>query len=220
MIGFTGGCFSLFLLEDFWKMSSTWDEVTAICTGVAAIATAVMAGFTWKAIKDSQKQHFDLHQQGTDAQVLSEKHHQNSFRPIVVVSPYDGVDPVDRSGILNFDGTARTGNTRLIFIYGLLKNVGVGPALVVRLHLRAMETKDYGSTHELSPLQLGEARGGVDAPLKLVLQVNDAFNETDFALASGTLWELVIEYEDVFGNRFRTTHAKNSQRPWTLVEKV
>lgn len=201
-------------------MSVDWNEFNAICTGLAAIATAVMAGFTWRTIRDSRKQHRDLHQQSVDALASGERHHQDSFRPVVVIVPYDGVDPIDRNGLIEFDQTERTGNTRQVRIHGVLKNVGVGPALVVRLHIQAMETKGYGSTHELAPLQAGDASGSVDSPLRLILRVNDQFNATDFAFAAGALWELVVEYQDVFGNEFRTVHAKNIQRPWTSVQRM
>lgn len=62
---------------------------------------------------------------------------------------------------------------------------------------------------ELSPLYPGESRGGEDHPLVLPIQIIDGFNESDFALIEGKLWEIILTYEDVFGNQFYSVHRKS-----------
>jgi hypothetical protein len=43
------------------------------------------------------------------------------------------------------------------------------------------------------------------------------FIDTDAQSAPGEDWELLLEYEDVFGRVFHTVHPKNPQRPWTAI---
>jgi hypothetical protein len=198
-------------------MNVNWDSINAFCTGLAAIATAAMAVLTWKTIWESRKQHRKLWEQGAQAQASSERHHQDAFRPIVVITPYDGVDPHDRSSLLEFDPNNQQGNARLVRIHGLLKNIGPGTAVSIKLQLRFMGIAGYGSAHEISPLEAGEVRGEIDSPIQFQFPLTDTFNAADAASAGGMLWELVIEYEDVFGSVFHTVHAKSQMKPWTTI---
>lgn len=43
------------------------------------------------------------------------------------------------------------------------------------------------------------------------------FNGVDVQLAPNEHWEIVLEYEDVFGRIFHTIHSKNSMSPWTII---
>jgi hypothetical protein len=61
---------------------------------------------------------------------------------------------------------------------------------------------------ELSPLRPGEHRGDADDPLRVPIQFGKGFNETDFSQIVGKLWELIIVYEDIFGNPFYSVHEK------------
>jgi hypothetical protein len=193
-------------------MNWNWEAVTAGATALAAIFTAAMTRYTRNAIIESQRQH-------RDTQLQSEAHHQDSLRPLVIFSPHDGIDPLDRSSLLQFDLTERTAGARLVQVFCRLHNAGLGPALNVRLHLRAMGIADYGSTHELAPLRIGESRGDTEHPLRFQMWLSKGFNDTDFQFAGNTIWELVIDYEDVFGNRFYTAHSKNPQLAWTVCGK-
>lgn len=198
--------------------SIDWAKASAIATCIGALATFFMVFLTWRTIVSSRRQHEELYRQALDARKQSETQHQQALRPVVVIASFDGVSPSDRSGRVEFDQVMRTEGTRYVRVHGVLRNIGVGPALNVRLHFQAMEIEGYGATQELAPLQAGATFGGADVPLDLPLRLGDKFNATDFALAAGTLWELVIEYQDVYGNKFRTVHPKNASRPWTSIE--
>lgn len=189
-----------------------WNAVTAICTGAAAIATAVMAYCTYWAIKSSQ-------QQFCDAQQREDSRHQAAYRPIVVLEPFGGIEAESRIQIVLFDANSYMGSLRRFNIGCVVRNVGVGPALNVRLSFRAMGKPGYGFTQELVPVGAGEAPGNTAEPLEIWVQPTSSFNDADMALASGTGWELVLEYEDVFGNPFHTIHRKNPQMPWTQCGK-
>ena len=197
-----------------------WNAVIAICTASAAVFTAIMAWYTRAAINNS-------HQEFRDAQSQSETHHRDTFRPIVVLSPFEGVEPENRSTVIQFDPAVGSGEGRFVRVSGFLRNVGVGPALRVRLHFRATGKSGYGFTLALTPIGAGEkydlgsrqvgptATQGIRYPVHLT----EGFNSTDITFASGTDWELVLEYEDVFGNAFHTIHRKNPQMPWTECGK-
>lgn len=194
-----------------------WNAVIAICTAFAAVFTAVMAWFTRKAIVESHTQY-----EKTRAQ--SEQHHQDAFRPVVVLSPFEGVEPEDRSNVIHFDPAMGSDDRRFVMISGILRNVGTGPALGVRLRFRAMGKPDYGFALSLAPIGAREkyelaSRGPSNRPLRYPVRPTPGFNATDIELAGNSGWDLVIEYEDVFGNRFHTTHRKNPQMPWTECGK-
>lgn len=169
-----------------------WEAATAI-------GTVAMSAFTYRVIRQNRQQR------------------QDAARPILLLTPFDGVVPANRAGLLGPSSTVSPSeNTHSYQILCALNNVGVGPALQVRLQLRFMNRDDYGISRELAPLAAGEARGDAQHPLSLPVTLSISFHETDFALAAGTGWTMVLEYQDVFGNRFHTLHASAPQQPWVV----
>ncbi len=185
-----------------------WDAATAICTGAAAIFTAVMAWFTRRSIVESHTQY-----EKTRAQ--SGQHHQDAYRPVLVLAPQGGVDPVDRSQLVEIEPRPDATGKYVCRIKCGLHNVGTGSALKVRLQLRAMGKVGYETSCELTPVAAGEQRGDAQHPLWVRFSQTPQFNPTDIAFAAGTGWELILEYEDVFGNAFHTIHRKDPRMPWT-----
>ena len=189
-----------------------WNAVIAICTAAAAVFTAAMAFYTRVAIKRGQ-------QQFRDAQQRDDARHQDAYRPIVVLEPFGGIEAESRARLVVLDPNSRMGNLRLFRIACTARNVGVGPALNVRLSLRSMCKPGYGFTQEFMPVGAGQAHGNTTHALEIWVHPKPSFNDADMAQASGTGWELVLEYEDVFGNPFHTIHRKNPQMPWTECGK-
>ncbi len=175
---------------------ATW--IAAIATAAAAIATAWMAGMTKRSLQQV------------------EKHHQDSYRPILVIAPSDDAIPIDRSMLLKLAPSSPGSFESTYIISGLLTNLGVGPALNVRLVLRIMGIAGYGISRELTPVPAKESRGESDYSVRVSFQPQGGFNDADAQLSTGSSWEIILEYEDVFGNRFHTIHSKNPQRPWTV----
>ena len=190
----------------------TWYDSTAFWTGAAAISTAVMALLTWRSIAVSQKQHRDARKQ-------SERHHQDAYRPILVLAGRSGVDPLDRTELLRLDHTRSTGCTRVFALDGIVRNVGVGPALNPCMTVRVRKIEGYGASCTLTPLAVGGQIGDPDYAIQFSFYLQDGFNEPDAQFAAGEMWELLLEYEDVFGNRFHTIHSKNPQQPWTVAAR-
>lgn len=185
------------------------EAISAYATAAAAIFTALMAGYTRKAIKDS-------HQQNVRAREQSERHHQDSLRPLVVLTPLDGIDPTDRSKLLDL-GPGPDGQ-HLLSLACELRNIGTGPALNPRMHLRAMGIAGYGFTKRLSPIRAGQLLWDLDGTdaIQIAIWPSDGYNPADIAFTAGTTWQLILEYEDVFGSVFHTIHRKDPTLPWTV----
>ena len=195
----------------------SWNAVIAICTAFAAAFTALMAWFTRRSIVESHTQY-----EKTRAQ--SEQQHQDAFRPVILLSPFEGVEPEDRSNVISFPAPVGSDDRRFVMISGRLKNVGSGPALGIQLRFLAIGKPGYGFELSIAPIGAGDqydlaSRGTSSLPLRYLVRPTAGFNTADIASAGGSGWELVIDYEDVFGNRFHTIHHKNPQLPWTVCGK-
>lgn len=189
-------------------MSIDWNVLSAIATAAAAIATACMAWMTRKSM------------------LQVEKHHQNGFRPICILeNNYGFDDPTRRDGYLS---VKRYGNADLIISMQLkLKNVGSGPALHVRMILLFPDNSpESGYPVELPSLPSGGEYSASSEPIVFRMSMqnyeqhkfgfNLPINDTNNIPVSA-LWNIVLEYEDVFGNIFYTVHPKNASCPWTKI---
>ena len=192
----------------------SWYASTTFWTGAAAVFTAVMAGFTGWSILASQRQQRRALQQ-------SDQHHQDGFRPVLVLAPLDDAVPLDRSKLLKLAPTGPGAIERTYIIACLLTNIGVGPALNVRLQLRVRGIEVFKSSRELPPVCAGLLgnRGEPDGSIRVTFQPHAGFNDAGVQLSTGDPWELFLEYEDVFGNRFHTIHSKIPLQPWTVCGK-
>lgn len=192
-----------------------WYASTALWTGVLALFTAVMAGVTYWSIVASQRQQRSAWQQ-------SEQHHQDSFRPVLVLEPSDAELPIplDRSRLLQLAPVDSGSTVRTYVIACRLSNIGVGPALNVHLRLRVRGIEGYGISCEIP--SLGTDFTGIrddNGQLRVPFRLGDGFNDAGVQLSTGDPWDLMLEYEDVFGNRFHTIHSKNPQAPWMQCGK-
>jgi hypothetical protein len=145
----------------------------------------------------------------------AERHHRDRFRPVCVLLPYDGVDRRERRGELieTVEPWPQPASFGTLAVKCLLRNIGIGPALRLRVSFRFRDIGDYATTpQEIAPLAAGETRGGEGAPLLVPVWVYDGapFNQSSFAAIPNTQWEIRLEYEDVFGQRFCAVHRKAS----------
>lgn len=150
------------------------------------------------------------------------QHHEDAFRPICVLTPHDGVDPRHwRDTLLAVGPGAPRPGFGIVEIRCALGNIGPGTALDVGLMFRFHDMAGYTTQPwELGPLRAGELRGSADEPLRIPLQFEPRFTETDFAFVSGKSWELILVYKDIFGNSFHTLHPKNPLQMNRLYQKA
>ena len=176
---------------------SFWADFWNALTGIGTLG---LAGATFCVIRQGQRQRQD-----------AESQHRDRFKPICLLAPYGGVDAWNRRGKLleAIPPAPENPSCGTVAIRCVLRNVGVGPALKLRLKFRFLDMNGWTSEPwELSPLGAGEACGSEAAPLLVPFPIHERFNQTDFATLTGKPWEIWLEYEDVFGRQFQSIHRK------------
>lgn len=191
-----------------------WDAITAIGTAAAAIFTAIMAWFTRKAIRDGQGQRQEANDHFAKTRAQDKQHHEDTFRPLVVLTPSNPGDAIERKDIVS---CLHPTNVGFVLVQCAAHNIGTGPALNIRLHVRSDRRTGFGPTRELVPLaadsSFQDGGGRIDIPVVY----DTGFNSADLNNLPNGLWLLVLEYDDVFGNTFHTLHSKHLGEPWTCV---
>ena len=141
----------------------------------------------------------------------ADQHHQDSLRPICILTPHDGVDPRHwRDTLLAISVDAPRPGFGIVELKCALRNIGPGPALNVGIMFRIHDLAGYTTQPwELGPLRAGESRGSKDDPLRIPVQFLAPLESPDFPQLLGRSWELILVFEDVFGNHFHAMHAKN-----------
>jgi len=139
---------------DLWSIMHHWSD---IWTFAPAAGTISMAATTYVIIRQGKHQREDVQRQ-----------HQDRFKPICVLMPYNGVDPLNKRGQLieTIDQSPDNPGFGTLAIKCVLRNVGTGPALKLRIKFRFPDMVGWpNEPWELSPLGAGESRGGENAPL-------------------------------------------------------
>lgn len=175
------------------SLKGWWDALTAIGTVSMALATLVV-------ILQSRRLRRD-----------DDRHHQDQFRPICVLTPYDGVDPRPYRSELLTTVTRDESRPRfgIVEVRCALRNIGPGPALNVRIAFRLHSLGGYQTEGcELGPLHAGEARGSASEPLRVAVFLRSPLQDQEFAQIPDGSWEIILTYEDVFGQRFYSMHPK------------
>jgi hypothetical protein len=128
---------------DFW--ADLWGFLTAIGTIGMTVAT-------YAIIRQGKHQREDVQQQ-----------HRDRFKPICVLMPYNGVDPLNKRDQLieKIDPSPDNPPFGTLAIKCVLRNVGTGPALRLRIKFKFLDMNGWTTEPwELSPLGAGDSRGG------------------------------------------------------------
>jgi hypothetical protein len=177
-----------------------WAAIGSIATAVAAGFTAWMVFLTRRGIQQNVEQHKDGH------------------RPTLVFLPDQDASEGSRMRVLQCAFMPPVPSIRRLVLIGVVRNIGVGPAINGRMTLRVRGIEGYGpDALSLPPIGVGDFFGKRNDSIPLPLSYRDGFTDTDAQSAPGEHWELVLEYEDVFGRVFHTVHSKNPQVPWTTI---
>jgi hypothetical protein len=176
-----------------------WTAIESVAASLSAIVTGVMTWMTYRTI------------------VQARIHHKDEYRPILSFAPVGVADPVHRDQILKTEMPQSPDPEYYYALRGVLSNIGRGPALNIKLTLRFLGIEEYGIQVELAPIGAGARLNFADQPLRLLAQIHRGFNDSDFQLSLHTPWEILLDYEDVFGQRFHTIHPKGWGRPWTAL---
>jgi hypothetical protein len=197
------------------------DEISlalAILTAAMAIATGLMALFTYQLAESTVK-----------GNRQADQHHQQDLRPFCIVEfsgasfPHDvfggDFDPAARRIKANMGvmGTASLGNE--IYIRGELKNKGQGLAKEIVVYLNTRRGAGENGAFRLTrPVVVaGLVGAGETIEFDVTITARDVMQ-----IWNGTAWkdifgiefipnevyEVVLEYKDIFENYFRTVHPK------------
>lgn len=197
---------------------NTWDAITAISTAAAAVFTAVMAWFTRKAILEGQSQRQEANDHFAKTREQDKQHHEEAFRPLLVLTPSDVMDPLDRQNMLVVsNSTPVSSNSGTLIVKGAVRNIGTGPALNIRLSVHGDGKVGFGPSRELTPMSAGSMLKDQNAEVLVTATLTTGFNRQDLNNLPNGLWLLVLEYEDLFGNLLYTLHSKRRGTPWTRV---
>lgn len=204
--------------------STNWDAITAISTGlsailtgVAAVATAIMAWLTREAIRDGQDQRKETNDHFVTTRGQDQRHHEDSFRPLLVLSPSNGSDIAHREDMLTLSEV--DGPLPRVNLICSLENIGSGAALNIRLYARSNGTCGFGPSTEMAPLAANGSYKNASGIVQIPVHFHSSFNKQDlYGLRSGS-WILALEYDDVFGNTFHTLHYKSPLEPWARTDR-
>lgn len=195
-----------------------WDAVTAVSTVALAgvtflmvIATVWMAWNTGRALKQNNDLRNDANLHYKQTREQDQQHHEDGFRPVLVLTAPGGVTASARSGLVS---VLLLIQAPAVLIYSPIKNIGSGLALNIRMSVRKDEITGFGPTIELAPIAAGDRLDPFSDCFELPVSFDTHFNETDLKTLPGGSWLVVLEYDDVFGNHFHTLHYKNTQQPW------
>jgi hypothetical protein len=175
------------------SLKGWWDALTAIGTVSMAVATFAVIGQAWRNRRDDERRHRD------------------GLRPICVLTPYDGVDPGPyRRELLGVDTDPSRPGFGIVEVGCALRNIGPGPALNVRIAFRLFSFGGYETQQcEFGPLRAGEIRGSETMPLRVPIQFRSPLGEQEFAQLPGSSWEIILTYDDIFGQSFHSMHPKH-----------
>src|ERR1700730_9371329 len=145
--------------------------------------------------------------QGKHQREDARQQHRDRFKPICILMPYNGVDPWNK----------RCREDRSIPGQSFLRHSGdqvrspkcrdrSGIEAADQIPISGYEGLDYRTMGTLAACA-GESRGGENTPLLVPVRIDDQFTgfsfaSMDFYTVTGKLWEIWLEYEDVFGRRF------------------
>lgn len=151
---------------------ASWEAVEAVGTWVAAIITFVMAGvtafmayLTREAVEESKKQRYEARHQFDETRKREAQQHQDQFRPLLVVVPPGDGAATDRMGFVTTSDPNETQPS--VFVKCTVQNIGVGPALNVRLSVRKDERTGFGPARELAPIARNDTLHGSEGPFRL-----------------------------------------------------
>lgn len=192
-------------------MLKEWSDLAvAVCTGLLAVATFLLAWFTQRTAGEARE---GLEQ--------ADRHHRENLRPFCIVE-FTGVDNQHPFGQnfyrqLGFDYKSGPAD-REVRIKGQLVNKGLGPAkdVVVYLNLgSSVGGQAYWLTHPVVVCGLIAANEAIEIDVSIpehqvatTIAGGQRVPTQVLEWAAKDTYEVVLRYKDIFENSFRTVHAR------------
>ncbi|MHB8252942.1 MAG: hypothetical protein ACYDEV_04445 [Acidiferrobacter sp.] len=163
-----------------------------------------------------------------------ERHHQDASMPVCVLETLHdgGGGTMDRKRVIDLQVGKNGTDTNLpihyfYHIYGILTNIGMGPALALRITLCFPSHDNYYFSYNLAPLGANEKRDPDKtpsaAPQGIIITIPrypvPKFDNTAIAASFKEGWVMYLEYNDVFGNPYHTRHPTKTSDTWGEFKK-
>jgi len=196
-----------------------WEAITAISTFLLTVATAAMAvatknmaKMTREALKQNDELRKDTNTHYEQTRNQDKQHHEDGFRPVLLLATGQS-RPSDRNSALYTNPSA---SPPVVIVSRAVSNIGKGPALGIHMFIRKDEKTGFGPSIEITSIEAGGFAHGLSDRFVLPV-VGDVLNSADLSTLKDGPWLIVLEYEDIFGNRFHSLHYKNPLKPWGVT---
>lgn len=193
------------------------NSVLAFFTAAMAAGTVYLGWVTRELARDT-----------AEATKQADRHHQEDARPFCVISfvePSDvfpfgaGFDPSSRRQVALMSGNAQAALSTDIRVCGTLQNKGMGPAkeVYVYLNMRRGEGEEWALRLTRPVVVSGLIGAGETLTIDVAIKEQDIMHDWDgegwkptqvFSSISTDIYEVALEYKDVFENTFRTVHPR------------
>lgn len=188
---------------------------TLILAGIAAVSaviSAYMACLTRSSIKQAQR------------------HHEESIMPILFVDIYNH-EGIISSNFINPNpdiavsskvgqNVSIIGRSVFLDIAAVISNLGQGAALNVSLEIKyedndgmILKSKQVGSFPSLGKKYIGKLEFQLNEN-SYFLNTDGNFKAEEYMNLAFKPWRLQIDYNDLYGNSYRTVHVKNDLDNW------
>lgn len=196
------------------------DEMTAIGSVGVMIGTVILALFTaWLAFTTRKMARATVKLTKQENQ-----QHVDNVRPVCVLEPNDNVKGKDvfhtEIGEKNHTRGVdmhKSSSCTIIFLKCSIRNKGLGPALGLRLITRIIDKhKEFDQIIPSGVIQVGEAWSMIGPQvgtreqrvIPIEIKFGDNYTDTDYTSFRSGLWEIFLEYQDIFGNVYHTKYMK------------
>jgi hypothetical protein len=198
-------------------LGDTINSILAFFTAAMAAGTVYLGWVTRQLAKETAA-----------ATKQADRHHQEDSRPFCVIAftePTDtlpfgaGFDPDSRRQVALMSGKSQTNPSNDIRVCGSFQNKGKGPAkdVYVYLNMRRAEDENWALRLTRPVLVSGLIGAGETLEIDVAIKEQDIIHDWDgagwkptqvFSSISNDIYEVVVEYKDVFENVFRTVHPR------------
>lgn len=187
----------------------------AVATLSVAYLTRKLAKATIKVAEETNR----LAQETTKMVQQEDKHHRERFMPMCVLVRYTPIGSgTERGGVVSIK---RDGMNTVLIIQCSVRNAGAGPALNILMRPRLLDyASGNGISREMSSIGAGQTEGDINTGILISIDAPAGIEWKGQTKVYVSHWEIDLEYTDVFGQKFVTTHTSDLNARWATFKKL
>lgn len=226
-------------------MSNLITEISAGASGAAAIGTLLLACATFSMSKHARKSAKEAETANKQTQEVikqNEQHHMDDSRPILMIYSSSGKDLEElenRAAMIQCPDNPKSSQNKIsLIIDGNIKNIGKGIATNIKINIKFLKNERMLLIQDYQPIEPGESViiGGSDFRSHQkehsdFVDENNNFKKSFYNSICGNTygWIMYLHYEDIYGNKFVTTHDLEVEKtdengnkiiPWAQFSKI